>query len=243
MTGPEIIEAANGKLVQEQDNESLWLFTGQACNSNGSSCPGWIEIDNRNDSNLVLGAAGLLEELNDNSNSIWVYTGPACTGSSCPGWQQIDDNPNTFNPKCQWQVLDCSMASGVSSAYQLWNNGAIWQFTGPQCDPTCGGWREMDNNPNTKQITAGGSLYQIQKNGSIWLSTGIPCNGSYCSGWWELDNNPAATFIVAGPNTVYEAHGDGSIWQYVGPICNGSVCPGWIELDNNPATDLIVAGF
>jgi hypothetical protein len=237
----QLINAANGVLVEEQLDGSLWQFTGQPC-SGSLSCPGWVELDNnQNYDNYVVGAAGLLEQEVD--YSIWVYTGPPCTGSYCPGWRQIDGNPNTVLAQCPRQVMDCSMTSGVSSAYELWNNGSIWQYIGPECDPTCRGWREMDNNPKTTQITAGGSLYQMQNDGSIWLSTGIPCNGSYCSGWWEIDNNPAATFIAAGPNTVYEVHGDGSIWQYVGPICNGSVCPGWIELDDNPDTYLLVPGF
>jgi len=101
----------------------------------------------------------------------------------------------------------------------------------------------MDNNPNTKQITAGSSLYEIHNDGSIWQSTGTPCNGGYCAGWWQIDNNPASNYIVAGPSTVYQAHTDGSIWQYVGPICNGPVCSGWIELDNNSETSSIVWGF
>ncbi len=241
MWSPQIMVAANGILVQEQENTSLWQFTGRACNSNGTSCPGWIELDDAVADNFVVGAAGLLEQRDD--NSLWLYTGPPCTGSSCPGWRQIDGNPNTLDVKCQWQIVDCTMASGVTWAYQLWSNGAIWQYIGPECDPTCRGWREMDNNPNTKQITAGNSLYEIHNDGSIWQSTGTPCNGGYCAGWWQIDNNSASNYIVAGPNTVYQAHTDGSIWQYVGPICNGPVCSGWIELDNNSETSSIVPGF
>jgi hypothetical protein len=238
----QIINAANGVLVQEQLDGSLWKFTGKAC-TGSESCPGWIEIDNNWDYlNYVVGAAGLLEQ-HGSDDSIWVYTGPACTGSYCSGWKQISGNPNTIDGQCQYPVLNCSMTSGVSWIYQLWSDGAIWQYTGPPCDPACNGWREMDNNPNTKQITAGSSLYQIHNDGSIWQSTGTPCNGGYCQGWWQIDNNPASTWIVAGPNTVYQQHTDGSIWQYVGPICNGAVCSGWIELDNNPGTYLIVPGF
>jgi hypothetical protein len=238
----QIINAANGVLVQEQLDGSLWQFTGRAC-SGSQSCPGWTEIDDNSDYlNYVVGAAGLLEQ-HYSDDSIWTYTGPPCTGNYCPGWKQISGNPNTINSQCQYPVLNCSMTSGVSSVYQLWSDGAIWKYTGTPCDPACNGWQQMDNNPNTKQISAGGGLYQIHNDGSIWQSSGTPCNGGYCGGWWLIDNNPASIWVFAGPNTVYQMRSDASIWQYVGPICNGAVCSGWVQLDNNPATTLLVPGF
>jgi hypothetical protein len=87
MFPPEIMGGADGILVQEQDNTSLWQFTGQVCNSSGTYCPGWIELDNSVVDNFVVGTAGLLEQRDD--DTLWLYTGPPCTGSSCPAGSKL----------------------------------------------------------------------------------------------------------------------------------------------------------
>jgi len=140
------------------------------------------------------------------------------------------------------------VATGVGAAYQMWWNGAIWQYLGVPCNASgCTGWLPIGNNASTVQIAVGGvwgSLYTAQSNGSIWAYTGIPCNANdICSGWEQLDNNPKMWYVVGGTNTVYQVHQDRSIWQYVGPPCNGSVCSGWVELDNNPSTYMVVTGL
>ena len=74
------------------------------------------------------------------------------------------------------------------------------------------GWRELDNNPRTKQIAAaGGKLYQIHSTGAIWKYVGPPMTG-----WKQLDNNPRSVAIVAGGNNLYQIHMNGLIWRYTG---------------------------
>jgi hypothetical protein len=41
--------------------------------------------------------------------------------------------------------------------YQRHGNGRIWRYVGPPCTgESCPGWRELDNNPKTVRIAAGG---------------------------------------------------------------------------------------
>ena len=228
-------------------------FSTQQCES---ACP-WLAIDDNTQTaaGIWLGDTGLFQRHFD--GSLWKFTGTPCSmyqddgyydWGSCPGWVQIDGNPNTI-----------SMATGKAAAYQMWQNGFIWQYTGTPCNPSgfCTGWEQVGNNQNgkignigiTTQITAGGNLYQAQNNGSIWQYTGVPCSttiiGSFCWGWTQIDNNPNMAYIVAGPNTVYEVHNTGSIWQYTGIPCNLStnVCSGWTMLDDNALNVSVVYGF
>jgi hypothetical protein len=211
----------------------------QAC---GNTCP-WIIIDvNSDDSQVYAGYTGIfLQHYSD--SSIWKYTGVPCSDvniyildtANCPGWVQIDSNPYTV-----------SVAPGVGNTYQMWQNGAVWQYTGIPCSPNaCTGWMPIGDNPNTTQIVAGSNLYSTLNDGSIWQYSGTPCNGSNCSGWYEIDNNPDMAYIVAGYSTVYEVHKSGSIWQYTGTPCNTTthVCSGWEMLDDNPLNVDVVAGY
>jgi hypothetical protein len=229
-------------------------FSTQECET---ACP-WLAIDfgTQTAAGIYVGDTGMFERHFD--NSLWKYTGPACSmyqgdfgfyyWGSCPGWVQVDFNPNT-----------AGMAVGTSAAYQMWQNGFIWQYTGTPCNSSgfCTGWEQVGNNQNgkignigiTTQITAGGNLYQAQNNGSIWQYTGVPCSttidGTNCWGWTQIDNNPQMAYIVAGPTTVYEVHNTGSIWQYTGTPCNTytGVCSGWTMLDDNSLNVQVVYGL
>src|ERR1035441_1379996 len=77
-------------LYQQHADGSIWQSTGEACQ--GSSCPGWVELDNNPLTSVIAAAAGRLYQLHTDG-TIWSYVGPPCSGSSCPGWQELDDNP------------------------------------------------------------------------------------------------------------------------------------------------------
>src|ERR1035441_1811940 len=119
--------------------------------------------------------------------------------------------------------------SGASGRINL---AIYWE---PCAGSSCLGWVELDNNPITAFIAAGGGkLYQVHTDGTIWSYTGPACSGSSCPGWLKLDQNPKAVTFAAGGGFLYELHDDGTFWQYTGPPCYGNSCPGWLELDNNP---------
>ena len=45
----------------------------------------------------------------------------------------------------------------ATQLYQRHEDGRIWKYTGPPCSgDSCPGWRQLDNNPKTDGITAGG---------------------------------------------------------------------------------------
>jgi Thermolysin metallopeptidase, alpha-helical domain/Thermolysin metallopeptidase, catalytic domain len=109
--------------------------------------------------------------------------------------------------------------------------GSAWSQVGVAVNPFPN-WQELDDNPETKQITAdGGHLYQLHNTGRIWRYTGKPLTG-----WQEIDNNPATASIVASGGHLYQRHSTGRIFRYT-----GTPLTGWQEIDNNPATTAIVA--
>ena len=79
-------------LYQVHLDGSIWQYTGEPCE--GSSCLGWVELDNNPITATIAAGAGKLYQVHTDG-TIWSYTGPACSGSSCPGWVKIDDNPIT----------------------------------------------------------------------------------------------------------------------------------------------------
>src|ERR1022692_2412325 len=114
-------------------------------------------------------------------------------------------------PVSQWQriallaaALSASVVStawgGVPGLYQMHLDASIWQYTGEPCaGSSCLGWVELDNNPITAFIAAGGGkLYQVHTDGTIWSYTGPPCSGSSCPGWVQLDDNPITQSIGVG---------------------------------------------
>lgn len=156
-------------------------------------------------------------------------------------------------------VLAAASALSAQPVYRLHDNGEIWVAKADTCrGSSCVVWHLLDNNPNTREITAGGvpsggfdplkappdapPLYQRHADGKIWLYTGKPCNGGSCLGWQLLDNNQLTVSIVAAGQHLYQRRSDGEIWSYTGTPCrsDGS-CPGWQRLDDNPSTEEITA--
>ena len=79
-------------------------------------------------------------------------------------------------------------------------DGSIWQYLGQPIT----GWRELDHNLATVQLTAsGGHLYQLHTDGTIWQYLEQPITG-----WRELDHNPVTVAIVAdGDDLLPAPHG------------------------------------
>ncbi len=239
------IAAAGGQLFQLHNDGWIWRYTGTPCN--GNSCPGWERLDNNSKSvALAPAATGLLQLHND--GRIWRSLGTPCSGDSCPGWQMLDNNSRTG----VIAASDVSLAGAddpiyqlhKDPVYQLHGTGAIWRYTGIECDHDfCPGWERLDNNAATDDIVVAGSqLFQHHTDGSIWRYTGTPCNGDSCPSWQRLNNNPKTKVIAAAGNQLFQLHNDGRIWRYTGTTCSGNSCPGWQMLDNNTATKAIAAG-
>jgi len=247
---------------------SIWVYTGTPCN--GTSCTGWQELDDNNESvRIAATSTNQLYQLWNNGN-IYKYDGTPCT-TSCPGWKRLDNNPNTWEivaggnhlyqyeddgklweyiSGTEWRLLDdnttiTTMVAASGGLYELHNNGAIWQFTGSACTngtgDDCPGWQQIDNNALSVALTTGlSNLYEMHSDGSIWKYLGTPCSSS-CPGWKELNNNANALTMVAGGNALYELDITGVIWKYTGTACTKSGCTGWQMLDNNPAAMEIAA--
>jgi hypothetical protein len=165
---------------------TIWSYTGTPCS--GSSCPGWLQLDNNPATVAIASGGSKLYQLH-NSGKIWVSTGAGCSGGSCPGWQMLDDNTATV-----------PVAADSSNLYQLHNSGKIWRYTGTACSGTsCPGWQMLDDNTATVAIAAdSGNLYQLHNTGKIWKFTGTVCSGTFCPGWQMLDDNTATVAIAAG---------------------------------------------
>ena len=94
--------AAGGGLYQQRTDSSIWQYTGTPCN--GTTCPGWVEIDNHTDSLGPVAGANVagsntvyqIRQTPAGDNSIWKYTGTPCSGNVCSGWVQLDANPKTM---------------------------------------------------------------------------------------------------------------------------------------------------
>jgi len=110
----------------------------------------------------------------------------------------------------------------------------------------CPGWQELDNNPSTVQIVAGGAqLYELHQTGSIWWFTGQTCANGTCPGWTQIDNNQAIEIFGYG-GQLYQWRQDLSLWQFTGHACNGSSvgCKSTTAPQRNEAVErpLIAAG-
>lgn len=258
---------ASPRIVFNESNPpgSIWQWQGSGC---GSSCASWQELDDNNNGVRISATGTELFEL-WNSGNIWQYTGTPCSGSSCPGWTQISADSNTvavetganavyrldnngqlslFSGGISWQLVDNNTAIATLAvdtggvAYELHNNGEIWQYTGTPCSGnSCPGWQMLDNNSNTVAIAAAYYLYEMHSDGTIWEYTGTPCSGGSCPGWQMLGNNANALVMAAGGQVPYELDTNGEIWQYTGPACSNGSCPGWKLLDDNPAAFNIAA--
>ncbi len=92
--------AAGGNLYMQRpdqdEHKSIWQYTGTPCN--GTTCPGWVKIDNHPASIFLAAGAHTAYQMRSPSAgevSIWEYTGTPCSGSVCSGWVALDNNPNT----------------------------------------------------------------------------------------------------------------------------------------------------
>ncbi len=247
---------------------SIWVYTGTPCS--GTTCTGWQELDNNNESVRIAATGSNLYQL-WNNGEIWQYDGTPCSGTTCKGWKNRFNDPNSWEivaggnhlyqyeddgklwqyvSGTAWRLLDdnttiTTMVAASGGLYELHNNGAIWQFTGSPCtDDTgsdCPGWQQIDNNAASVALAADlSNLYEMHSDGSIWKYTGTPCSAA-CPGWKELNNNKNALTMVAGGNALYELDTTGVIWKYTGTACTKTGCTGWQMLDNNAAAMEIAA--
>src|ERR1022692_2739837 len=81
-------------LYQVHLDGSIWQYTGEPCE--GSSCLGWVELDNNPITATIAAGAGKLYQVHTDG-TIWSYTGPPCSGSSCPGWVKIERQSNHWS--------------------------------------------------------------------------------------------------------------------------------------------------
>ena len=110
----------------------------------------------------------------------------------------------------------------------------------------CPGWREIDHNPNTRDLAAAsGTVFQRWVDGRIYKYDGVGrCTQSDCPGWTEIDRNPSTKQIVGGASGFFQLHSDETIWKYDGASrCDAGGCPGWTEIDHTPRTQQIVVAL
>ena len=244
------------------------LLVSRVENCSSGPCVKWYLLDNNPDTREITAglqaAGGGFDSLKPYPEApplyqrrvdgkILFYTGKPCIGGSCPGWRLLDHDP--ANPAV-------SIVAAGEHLYQLRSKGTISRWTwNDTCRPdgSCpAGWQQMDDNPETAEITAAGipdlkgggasakaELYKRHKNGEIWRYKGPPCSAPSC--WELLDNaNPDTRELTATVRknsagvlvpALYQrrtngTNGSGSIWSY-----NGT---GWQQIDNDPGTISIV---
>jgi hypothetical protein len=211
-------------------NCGLHQFTGQPCYS-PTDCPGWVQLDLEapNTASYYVQDSYVAEVTvfpDGTDFSIELYLGQPYD------WLLIGNLSHTGG---------VAMAAGLDGLYQLNPNGTILAL-GDCVSDDCT-WTQVGDNSNTTQISASNILYQLQSNnGTVLRYNGTPCNGNVCDGWVQIDANPAVSYIVAGPNTVYELHTNGGIWQYT-PAIDCGRCSNWTQLDNNSLTKMVVPGY
>jgi hypothetical protein len=126
-------------------------------------------------------------------------------------------------------VIAAATAVSAQPVYRLHDNGDLWVSTAERCGGNlCVRWHLLDNNPNTREITASDHLYQLRNDGAswtIWVYLDKPCDGGLCQGWRLLDDNPHTRQIAVGGVGLYKRHDYGAIWRYSGPRwCSGASC-------------------
>jgi len=152
-------------------------------------------------------------------------------------------------------VITAATVLSAQPTYRLQENGELFVSRNEWCSgQACIKWHLLDNNPNTREITAGlqagsGSvplepypdappLYQRHADGKIWFYTGKPCCAGSCPGWRLLDDHPAdpAVSIVAAGEHLYQRRRSGAILRWTwNDTCrpDGSPCPaGWQQLQD-----------
>ncbi len=204
--------SGNGQVYLLHTDGAIFLYTGTPHS--------WQQLDhNPTTRSITVDTSGNLYQFHSNG-SIWKYVGPPITG-----WARLDNNPATVaiaangngnlyqlhnngavyrftgtTTAPSWQLIDAfagNIALAVSQnnqVYLLHTNGYIYIYTG-----TPHSWRELDHNPATTAISAGGNgtLYQLHAtNGAIWIFTGTPTSPS----WKQIDHN-AATLAISGSNS------------------------------------------
>jgi hypothetical protein len=253
-------------LYQTHSDGSIWVSTGTPCNT--VSCPGWLELDNNPNMNMIAAGGGALYQLH-NDGSIWWYIGPTCSGGYCPGWVELDNNP-----------LAVAIGAGSNGIlYEEHNDGSLWEWNGVICTGGfCPGWTELSSynggagQPNI--FGANAALY-LQSTDQLG-GTGLFRFTGVFNGWEEftpgtlgavgpnalyffldgglfqyagstmvqIDNHPLSTGNLAAGGGMYQQRSNHSIWRYTGTPCNASAseCPGWVMIDDHPYSGVPVAG-
>jgi len=215
----------------QTDTCGFYQFTGEPC-YNPAGCPGWTQIDYF-DSDFSWAdyyvQDGSVVKINGVLFSNYDFTFQEYMGTPYD-WEQLG---GTFTG-------NAALAPGLDGTFMMGQNGAISVLNGCVFSPCT--WTQIGDNSNTNEITASNILYQLQNGGTVIQYTGTPCNGNVCNGWVQIDANPSVSYIVAGPNTVYELHTNGGIWQYT-PAIDCGRCSNWTQLDNNSLTKMVVPGY
>jgi hypothetical protein len=89
------------KQQQQDGNLSMFQYNGTPCN--GTTCPGWVKIDNHPGTLVPVVGSNAVYQIRETPSasgppgppSIWQYTGTPCSGTVCSGWVPLDDNPST----------------------------------------------------------------------------------------------------------------------------------------------------
>lgn len=98
---------------------------------------------------------------------------------------------------------------------------------------------ELDNNPATAEVEAGGNgfLYQrhatAQGDFTIWQSTGA-C--FHC--WTQIDNNSLTHQLVANGSQLYQVRSDGTVWQASNVPLPRTGALSWTQIDWSPNPSL-----
>ncbi|CEJ82766.1 hypothetical protein VHEMI02814 [[Torrubiella] hemipterigena] len=132
-----------GRLIVRDDDGTAWRYVGPGVK--------WEQIDS---SGQVFGiAADPVTETNiiqkRPDRNVYLY------GGAPNKWTLIDDKKNTRDAQI-----------GPSGTYVVKDDAGIWQYTGTPLT----GWKQIDGNPNTSRIFAGGRyLIQLHEDGKLWI--------------------------------------------------------------------------
>jgi hypothetical protein len=126
------------------DHASVGTSTGLPCDP--SACSGWLAIDNSPLTADVVGSGTRIYQTRTD-RTVWQWSNTTCglPPVRCT-WIQLDTNAD---------IAEIVPTQG--RLYQRRRDRTVWQYTYPRCQAgTCRGWRQIDNNPRTSRLIAGG---------------------------------------------------------------------------------------
>jgi hypothetical protein len=222
------------ELYQTHTDGSIWEYTGVPCSR--GSCPGWIELDNNPNLQMIAAGGGALFEMHQDG-SIWWYVGPACSGGSCPGWVELDNNPAAT-----------AIGVGGSTPYEMHGDGSLWEYNGVVCTGGfCPGWTELSG-PQIEQapfgFLAGANASTVVYGNSDVYGEYFYLFGGAQNGWAQIDGG-VVSFAV-GANTLYDvvrSRANDEVRQYTGsPITYDWQTIDYIKPGVDPISSIAAGG-